>query len=165
MDGLRSHRPLHVNVPSDAPVFDDDGHKASLDEEEPSMGGDYLDVPSIPRLINILRKQGDNKVLFADKVLKFTGTGKMKKRILVITTLAMYMVDPDTISLKRRVTLMNVDKISFSELSDNFFAITIPVEYDLLIASTRKAEIVAILVDAVKGASDHELQVESCNSS
>ncbi|KAL9683537.1 hypothetical protein QQ045_015359 [Rhodiola kirilowii] len=191
MDRLRSHRRLQVNVPSDAPIFDDEGSEdlrddvdegslndGSGDQAESFMGGktrrraslhrdyqgDYLDVPSNPRLINILKKQGDGKLLFADKVVKFTGTGKMKKRILLITSSAIYMVDPDTTSLKRRVILKNIDKISLSEMSDNFFAITIRTEYDLLIASTRKTEIVTILVDAVKSASDHELEVEIANS-
>ncbi|KAJ0043399.1 hypothetical protein Pint_17636 [Pistacia integerrima] len=43
-----------------------------------------------------------------------------------------------------------VEKMSLSELSDNFFAIVIPYEYDLLMASTRKSEIVTVLVEATK---------------
>lgn len=93
---------------------------------------------------------GDNRVLFADKVLKFTATGKMKRRILLITDFAIYLVDPDTAALKRRIALAAVEKLSLSELSDNFLAIIIPYEYDLLMASTRKTEIVTVLVEATK---------------
>lgn len=106
---------------------------------------------------------GDKQVLFADKVLKFTGSGKMKRRILLITDFAIYIVDPVTEGLKRRIALAAVDKICLSELSDNFFAIVILTEYDLLMASTRKTEIVTVLVDATKNASDYELEVNFCN--
>ena len=106
---------------------------------------------------------GDKHVLFADKVLKFTSSGKMKRRILMITDFAIYIVDPDTNALKRRIALAAVDKMCLSELSDNFFAIIIPTEYDLLMASTRKTEIVTVLVEATKSASDYELEVVFSN--
>lgn len=155
--------------PSDSNVTED---------QEPFMGvkvrrnasrfrdytGDYIDVPSRPYLTKILDKQGDKKVLFADKVLKFTGTGKMKRRILLITDFAIYMVDPETAVLKRRIALAAVEKLCLSELSDNFFAINIPTEYDMLMASTRKTEIVTVLVEALKSRSDYELEVEFSNS-
>lgn len=121
--------------------------------------GDYLDVPSQPYLMKILNKQGDGQVYFADKVLKFTGSGKIKRRILIVTDFAIYIVDPITYQLKRRIALAAAEKIYLSELSDNFFAIIIPTEYDLLMASTRKSEIVTVLVDAIKSSSDYELEV------
>ncbi|CAL5344092.1 unnamed protein product [Camellia sinensis] len=125
--------------------------------------GDYIDVPSRPSLMKIIRKQGDDKVLFADKVLKFTASGKMKQRILIITDFAIYMVDPETDTLKRRIALAAVDKFCLSELSDNFLAIIIPTEYDMLLASTRKTQIVTLLVEANKSTSDYELEVVFSN--
>ncbi|KAF2315514.1 hypothetical protein GH714_039974 [Hevea brasiliensis] len=135
--------------------------KASLHRD---VRGDYIDVPSNPYLMKILQKQGDNQVLFADKVLKFTSSGKMKRRILLITDFAIYIVDPDTDTLKRRIALAAVEKMFLSELSDNFFAIIIPTEYDILMASTRKTEIVGVLVEATKSSSDYELEVVFSNS-
>ncbi|KAL5718852.1 hypothetical protein ACHQM5_011713 [Ranunculus cassubicifolius] len=148
------------------------------EDQEPFMGmkvrrraslhrdykGDYLDVPSQSTLMKILDKQGDRKVLFADKVLKVTGTGKMKRRILLITDFAIYFVDPEIGALKRRITLAAVAKICLSELSDNFFSIIIPTEYDCLMASTRKSEIVTVLAEATKNTSGDELEVEFSNS-
>lgn len=87
----------------------------------------------------------------------------MKCRILLITDFAIYIVDPDTGSLKRRIALAAVDKICVSKLSDNFFAVIIPTEYDLFMASTRMNEIVATFVQATKTASDYELEVVSSN--
>ncbi|THG14534.1 hypothetical protein TEA_025271 [Camellia sinensis var. sinensis] len=106
----------------------------------------------------------DKKVLFADKVLKFTGSGKMKRRILLITDFAIYMVDPETDALKRRIALSALEKLCLSELSDNFFAFIIPTEYDILMASTRKTEIVTVLVEAIKSTSDYEVEVIFSNS-
>ena len=108
-------------------------------------------------------RAGEQSVLFADKVMKFTATGKMKRRILLITEFAIYIVDPETDTLKRRIALAAVDKICLSELSDNFFAFIIPTEYDVLMASTRKTEIVTVLVEAFKSSSDYELEVVFSN--
>ena len=87
----------------------------------------------------------------------------MKRRILVITDFAIYLVDPDGDVLKRRIALAAVDKLCLSELSDNFLAIIIPTEYDLLIASTRKTEIVTMVVKATKNTSEYELEVVCSN--
>ncbi|XP_044467383.1 myosin ID heavy chain [Mangifera indica] len=175
MERLRMNRRVQIDE-SQPPNHDavDDGDDNSLrmrlsennvtENQEPFMGvkvrrkaslhreykGDYIDVPSHPYLMKVMEKQGDNRVLFADKVLKFTATGKMKRRILLITDFAIYLVDPDTAALKRRIALAAVEKLSLSELSDNFLAIIIPYEYDLLMASTRKTEIVTVLVEATK---------------
>ncbi|XVF10002.1 hypothetical protein REPUB_Repub07fG0146700 [Reevesia pubescens] len=160
-NGMRL-RPSDSNVTEDQEPFMGVKvrRKASLRRE---YKGDYLDIPSRPFLMKILQKQGDNQVLFADKVLKFTSSGKMKRRILMMTDFAIYIIDPDTDSLKRRIALAAVDKMCLSELSDNFFAIIIPTEYDLLMASTRKTEIVTVLVEATKSASEYELEVVFSN--
>lgn len=123
---------------------------------------DYIGVDSDPYLTKILTKQGDKTVIFADKVLKFTGSGKMKRRILLITDFAIYLVDPDADTLKRRIALAAVDRLCLSELSDNFFAIIIPSEYDLLMASTRRKEIVSVLVEVTKSTSE-EIEVVHSN--
>ncbi|KAL9412408.1 hypothetical protein AB3S75_045938 [Citrus x aurantiifolia] len=161
-DNSNRLRPSENNVTEDQEPFMGIKvrRKASLHRD---YKGDYLDVASHPYLMKILQKQGDKQVLFADKILKFTGSGKMKRRILLITDFAIYLVDPETDALKRRIALAAVEKMCLSELSDNFFAIIIPSEYDLLMASTRKTEIVTVLVQATKGASE-ELEVAFSNS-
>ena len=87
----------------------------------------------------------------------------MKRRILLVTDFAVYIVDPDMGTLKRRVSLAAVEKVSLSELSDNFCAIIIPTEYDILLASTRKTEIVNMLTEATKTTSNFELEVYLSN--
>ncbi|KAK4357456.1 hypothetical protein RND71_023066 [Anisodus tanguticus] len=119
---------------------------------------------SLPMIILVevvfgTEETSDKKVLFPDKVLKFTSTGKTKRRILLITDFAVYFVDPDIDALKRWISLSAVEKLCLSELNDNFLAIIIPTEYNLLIASTRKTEIATVLVDATRSQSDYELEV------
>ncbi|KAM7504842.1 hypothetical protein LguiB_003746 [Lonicera macranthoides] len=80
----------------------------------------------------------------------------MKRHILIITDGAIYIVDLDTDKLKRRIALTAVEKICLSNLSDNFFSIITPTEYDLLMASTRKTEIMTLLLQAFKSTSAHE---------
>ncbi|KAL2339660.1 hypothetical protein Fmac_007600 [Flemingia macrophylla] len=146
--------------PQNDDVADDDSSPAQQDEphdQEKIRKRDYIDLPSHPYIMKILNKQGDQIVLFADKVLKFTGSGKMKCRFLLITDFAVYIVDPDTDSLKRRIALAAVEKICLSELTDNFLAVIIPTEYDLLIASSRKNEIISAFVEA------YELEVIPSN--
>ncbi|XP_027338984.1 myosin heavy chain IB [Abrus precatorius] len=174
--------PKYDDVPDDEPEgllrFKSSNSNVS-DDQEPFMGikvrrkdslhreyrGDYVHVPSHPFLMKILHKQGDNQVLFADRVVKFTGSGKMKRCVLLITDFAIYIVDSEVGALKRRIALAAVEKIYLSEVSDNFFAVIIPSEYDLLMASTRKTEIVTVLVEATKSksASDFELDVVFSN--
>jgi Unconventional myosin tail, actin- and lipid-binding len=77
----------------------------------------------------------------------------MKKQILIITDFALYLVDPDSDSLKRRIALAGIDSVCMSNLDDNFFAIIAPSEYDCLIATSRKKEIADAILEATKGAS------------
>ncbi|PKA55901.1 hypothetical protein AXF42_Ash014573 [Apostasia shenzhenica] len=137
--------------------------------------GDYVGVTSDPYLSKILAKQGnaafyvlvlfssDGQVLFADKVLRFTGSGKIKRRILLITDFAIYLIDSDSDVLKRRIALAAVEKLCVSELNDNFFAIIIPSEYDCLMASTRRTEIVDTLVEFTRISSGFELEILRSN--
>ncbi|KAJ8753031.1 hypothetical protein K2173_011799 [Erythroxylum novogranatense] len=138
-----------------------DGRKESVQRD---AEGDYINARSNPYVNKILQKQGDSQVLFADKVIKFTGSGKLKHCIMLVTDFVVYVVDPETDALKRRIALAAVDKICLSELSDNFFAVIIPTEYDILMASFRKMEIVAVLVEATKNVSNYELEAEFSNS-
>ncbi|KAK2390599.1 hypothetical protein P8452_27865 [Trifolium repens] len=143
----------------------DDDHSSPVQPADQDIVSkrDYINVSSHPSITKILRKQGDQEVLFADKVLKFTGSGKMKSRILIITDFAVYIVDPEIDSLKRRIALAAVDKICLSKLNDNFLAVIIPTEYDLLIASARKIEIITAFNEATTKASDYELEVVTSN--
>ncbi|CAI8598420.1 unnamed protein product [Vicia faba] len=93
---------------------------------------DYINFNSHPSLTKILHKQGDQEVLFADKLLKFTSSGKMKSRILLITDFAIYIVDPEIDSLKRRIALAAVDKICITTRKAS--------DYELEVVSSNRFE-------------------------
>jgi Unconventional myosin tail, actin- and lipid-binding len=106
---------------------------------------------------------GDQKLLFADRITKLTGSGKIKQRAIMITDRAIYLVDMDSCALRRRISLASIDRICLSKLKDNFFALIIPTEYDCLMASTRKTQIVSILVEATKIKPSYEIGVVFSN--
>ncbi|KAH9308737.1 hypothetical protein KI387_036648, partial [Taxus chinensis] len=154
-----------------------DGANAEMEIEEGLMGskvrrrtslyrqyhGDYLNVKSNQNILNLLHKQGDRKVLFADNIVKVIGSGKIKRQVLLISDVAAYLLDAQWGNLKRRIALKAVEKVCLSELSDNFFAIIVPTEYDTLLASSRKTEIVTVLVEAIKKLTDNPLEVVLAN--
>ncbi|KAL2613888.1 hypothetical protein R1flu_025580 [Riccia fluitans] len=137
---------------------------SSTVEQEPFMGmkvrrrssmyrpqnSDYIEAASNDKIHKLLTKQGDRQILFAESLMKVTRRGRLARRILLITDVALYVIDPQFYSVKRRVSLLSISKLCLSECSDNFFAIIIPQEYDTLFASARKSEIVTVLVDAHK---------------
>lgn len=133
------------------------------------FSADYLDVPANATLVKLLSKQGDKQVLFADSVMKVNRKCKLVRRVLIVTDVAIYILDSTFYRLKHRIPLQNIENLSLSELSDNFFAISVPSEYDCLMASTRKSEIVTVLVEAVRQlinspSPENELQVKFSNS-
>lgn len=149
----------------------------SIETQEPFMGmkirrrasmyrqymGDYINVPSNQQILKLLTKQGDRQVVFADGIVKVNRDGKIKRRILIITDVALYTLDPRWCNLKRRIALSAIDRVHLSEFNDNFFAIIVPSEYDCLLASTRKSEVVTVLVEATKNVSDNPLDVYFSN--
>lgn len=103
---------------------------------------------------------GDREVLFAENLVKVTRKRRLVRRILLITDMAVYILDTQFYNLKRRIPIQSIAKVCLSEQSDNFFAILVPSEYDTLLASTRKSEIVTVLVEASKKASAPEEPLE-----
>eukprot|EP00897_Mesotaenium_endlicherianum_P005038 jgi/Mesen1/4562/ME000232S03815 len=112
--------------------------------------GDYINLASNHSILKLLTKQGDKAVLFADGVVKVNRHNRVVKRLLVITDAAIYVLETETYRQKRRIGLQLLETLCLSELNDNFFALIVPTEYDYLLASTRKTEIVTVLVEAVK---------------
>lgn len=158
-------------------VLPQSSSRISRDTQEPFMGikarrktsmnrqfrGDYLNVASNQVILKLLEKQGDRHVLFADSVVKLSRSGKVKRQVFMITDVAAYILDAQWGNLKRRISLQAIEKVCLSELSDNFFAIIVPSEYDNLLASTRKTEIVTVLVEATKKVMGNPLEVVFSN--
>eukprot|EP00475_Leptophrys_vorax_P007507 TRINITY_DN14754_c0_g1_i1.p1 TRINITY_DN14754_c0_g1~~TRINITY_DN14754_c0_g1_i1.p1 ORF type:complete len:196 (+),score=19.72 TRINITY_DN14754_c0_g1_i1:308-895(+) len=121
--------------------------------------GDYLQLADENHaILKMLRKQGDQSVVFADTVAKVNRHNRIVPRLLVVTEKALYIIERDTFRLKRRIALEIIESLYLSELADNFLAVMVPKEFDCLLVSTRKTEIVTVLVDATKS-TGRELKV------
>lgn len=66
--------------------------------------------------------------------------------------------------VRRRIALSNISHISCSLLSDNFFLIHVPSEYDYLFVSSHKSEIVRWLRLGYLGATGEELTLAMQNT-
>ena len=65
--------------------------------------------------------------------------------------------------MRRRIPIGNMSHISVSLLSDNFFVIHVPQEYDYVYVSGRKTEIIAALRLAYSEATSEELSLAMQN--
>ena len=65
--------------------------------------------------------------------------------------------------VKRRIQLANISRLSTSLLSDNFFVVHVPLEYDYLFVSGRKTEIISVLRQAFTEATSQELSITMQN--
>ncbi len=93
-------------------------------------------------------------------ISSFDNSNKLKwKHVFLISDGAVYNIDPTSVKIRRRIALSNISHISTSQLSDNFFLIHVPTEYDYLYISGRKTEIVAVLRLAYMHATGEELNV------
>ena len=61
--------------------------------------------------------------------------------------------------MRRRIAVGNISHISVSLLSDNFFVVHVPQEYDYVYASGRKSEVIASLRLAYLEAMGEELSL------
>ncbi|KAK2954078.1 putative myosin heavy chain IB [Blattamonas nauphoetae] len=129
-----------------------------------SQLGDYLNLQTNSAILKLIAKTGDSKVLFSDEVVKVNKRLKMQNRVLLITDTAIYNLNVGNFKVKRRIALQNLGSVSLSQLTDNFFAMCIPSEYDYLMVSNKKIEIVQVLMDAFKTLTGNALIVNFSNS-
>eukprot|EP00299_Pterocystis_sp_00344_P000561 c10143_g1_i1.p1 GENE.c10143_g1_i1~~c10143_g1_i1.p1 ORF type:complete len:258 (-),score=48.06 c10143_g1_i1:52-804(-) len=106
---------------------------------------DYLSLTTNKVVLDRIAKHGDTKISFADFAIKVNRRNKMQKRVLLITEHAIYNMEPANYKIKRRIEISKLKSISLSTLPDNFFCIHVSQEYDYLMVSGRKVEIVTVL--------------------
>lgn len=126
--------------------------------------GDYLSLATNQNIIKILSKHGDTSVSFSDVIIKINKRNKMQERILLITESAIYNIDPGSYKVKRRIDLLELGEIRMSKLPDNFFCIHVPKEYDYLLVSNKKTEIVSKLVENYASKKGSDIQLTFANS-
>eukprot|EP00161_Ancyromonas_sigmoides_P008222 TRINITY_DN205_c1_g8_i1.p1 TRINITY_DN205_c1_g8~~TRINITY_DN205_c1_g8_i1.p1 ORF type:complete len:263 (-),score=111.22 TRINITY_DN205_c1_g8_i1:212-964(-) len=126
--------------------------------------GDNLALKNNSKVTKKMAKHGDSTIIFSDYVIKVNRRNKMQKRVLMISDSAIYNLDPANFQCKRRIPFSILGSISMSKLSDNFFALHIPSEYDYLMVSGKKVEIVDHVREQAKRATGKEIRVSLANS-
>lgn len=103
--------------------------------------GDYLRAANTPAVTKLLQKHKEVKstVLFCDLVDKINRKGKSQRRVMLLTSQAVYNLNEGKLSLNRRIAISDVSACSVSPLADNFVVIHGNAkEYDTLLVAERK---------------------------
>lgn len=111
---------------------------------------DFLGLQDTPEIKKLLSTNGDKTIVFTDLVKKVNRKNKVifsyeevdwhfqiQERVLLVSDQAIYNLEklkkPKKGSLydfKRRIPFKLIDSVSLSKLSDNYFVIHVPSEYD-----------------------------------
>ena len=100
----------------------------------------------------------NEKVIFSDIVHKINRKGSKQKRILMITTRAVYNLENN--KCKRRIEVQDIGKVVCSTTS-NQFILHVPKEYDYHYVSPRAKEIVSVVEKVYNVYVGEKLGVES----
>lgn len=125
--------------------------------------GDYLKAMTRSGLEAVLKEKNDTEVLFSDIILKVNRKNKVQERVFILTSQAIYNIEPGSNKLKRRIPLTSLGSVSMSKLNDNWFALHVPSEYDYLMISSKKTEIVTALQSAWNKVKSKDLTVNLSN--
>lgn len=98
-------------------------------------------------ILVLIHTKGDKHVLFSGVVAKYNKNYKRQDRVLLITERAVYNLDPNGYMINRRIPLRRVKGIMVSPLTDGYFIMNIPDEYDYLLESNKKTEILKVLTE------------------
>jgi hypothetical protein len=75
---------------------------------------EYYTVTGISAILNWMIRFDDNKILFSDMVKKRTGKGKELPKLLLVTDMAVYLVNPMSLECERRILLCDIESILLS---------------------------------------------------
>lgn len=132
--------------------------------------GDFLGFASNQEIQKKVSQSGESTIIFSDIVKKVNKRDKVQERALVITTKAVYNFEkfpkPKKTGLyeqRRRISFDSINAVSLSKLSDNYFIIHVPSEYDYVIETPKKAILVTLLKDAIKKYNGKDLTINFAN--
>ncbi|KAK3239974.1 hypothetical protein CYMTET_50136 [Cymbomonas tetramitiformis] len=125
-----------------------------------SFSGDHVGLSAESWISSTLAKQGDNTIIFTDRAFKLSRRGALEPRVLLLTDCALYMLDADSFRLRRRIPFKVVERLRMSTLPDNFFAVVVPSEHDLLLTCPHKVEAVTRMQQACERLEQKPLSVD-----
>eukprot|EP01134_Creolimax_fragrantissima_P000745 CFRG0745T1 len=121
--------------------------------------GDHIGTKDIGAVMKMMAKSGDERIIFADIILKINKRNKMQSRILLVTENAISNIEPNGYKLRRRIPFALVSSIELSQQSDNFFVLKVREEYDYLLVSSKKVELITRVAQAYQERMKKPLQV------
>jgi hypothetical protein len=142
--------------------------RQTIGGEREAAGGDQ-ELLQNPKLKEKLQKEkeykaGQENIMFVDTCEKVNDKIKHQERVLVVTTEAVYNVEPGSFKVKRRIDLRSIDEISVSCLDDDFLAMHVPSEYsDYLFVAPRKSEMAMCIKDQIKNLTGRDLKMNVSN--
>lgn len=114
--------------------------------------GDYMRYDQNYGLQNSLGPNKDERVVFADQVLKVNRRLRVERRDFILSVEAFYLVmratkmDQQFYKVSARVPLSSIQEVVMSTLQDNFIVFVLPSE-DIVIENDKKTEMLAVLLE------------------
>lgn len=75
---------------------------------------EYYDVMGVSAIMNWLIRYDDNKILFSDMVVKRTAKGHEERKVIMVTDMAVYLINPMSLENERRIMLSDIETILLS---------------------------------------------------
>uniref|UniRef100_A0A0L8IEF8 Myosin motor domain-containing protein n=1 Tax=Octopus bimaculoides TaxID=37653 RepID=A0A0L8IEF8_OCTBM len=130
--------------------------------------GDYIGLDQKPALLALIEKK--ERIEFAETVTKFDRRFKPMKRDLILTSRHLYLIGREKVKkgphkgaiievVKRKIPLQDIQKIVLSPLQDDMFVIFVQNQYENLLESVFKTELISILKKRYQEKTKRELTV------
>lgn len=100
----------------------------------------------------IVKRVGENKIMFADSIQKINRKNICQLRYLVVTDKSLFFMKKDKVGSyqqQRQIKIEKVTGISMSPFKDHWVVIHVQEEYDYVIMSERKKELLACLSEVM----------------
>ena len=135
--------------------------------------GDHADLGCHPKVLRMLAKHADSRVLFTDTIFKINREGKPKERLVLLSGTAIYILKPETFKCSTRVGMAAISKVVLSKQADNFCLVSLAKDEskvvqgsttnstnDLLFMCTHKIEFVSALMQGAKASLSLDIPLE-----
>ncbi|QDZ23555.1 TH1 domain-containing protein [Chloropicon primus] len=129
--------------------------------------GDHAKLGANPKVLRMLAKHDESRILFTGAVLKVNREGRPKERVLLLSGNAIYVLKPGTFKCGSRIEIRAVSKLTLSTLADNFCLVSGAGEgdagNDLLFSCSHKTEFVSTVQQAASDLLGLHLPLEFAN--
>jgi myosin-1 len=140
------------------------------ESNNPQFVGDYMSFDKNYGLQEALGPHKDERVVFADQIIKINRRMKPERRDLIVSVEALTVVmrtkklNKEWYKVVKRVPLTHVQTCSLSALKDNFVVIHCQNATDLLIECSHKTEMLAVMLEYYQKLTGRQFNLEFNNN-